>query len=307
MGTVTFLFTDLVGSSRLWEEHPVAMKGALACHDVILRDAVEGQGGRVVKTTGDGLHAAFAVAPDAVAAALDAERRLTGEEWVLPEPLKVRMGLHTGVAEVREGDYYGTAVNRAARVAAVAHGGQIVASAATADLVRDDLSPEVALIDLGEHRLRDLGRPERITAVAHPDLPGDFPALRSLDAYPGNLPVQRSSFVGRDEDLAGVHGALEGSPVITLTGVGGVGKTRLALQVAADVVARYPDGAWFVDLGPVLDDCEHVIEAVADLVDTVVGSCPGVSVLATSREALGVEGEDTYEVRPLAMPAPGAV
>jgi predicted ATPase/class 3 adenylate cyclase len=343
MGTVTFLFTDLVGSSRLWEEHPEAMKGALARHDVILRDAVEGQGGRVVKTTGDGLHAAFAVAPDAVAAALDAQRRLTGEEWVLPEPLKVRMGLHTGVAEVREGDYYGTAVNRAARVAAVAHGGQIVASAATADLVRDDLSPEIALIDLGEHRLRDLGRPERITAVAHPDLPGNFPALRSLDAYPGNLPVQRSSFVGRAEDLAGVRAALAGSPVLTLTGVGGVGKTRLALQVAADVVARFRDGAWFVDLGPVLDaeyvaaalsaslvlperrrdtleesivvalrekrllvvldNCEHVIEAVADLVDTVVGSCPGVSVLATSREALGVEGEDTYEVRPLVMPA----
>jgi predicted ATPase/class 3 adenylate cyclase len=346
MGTVTFLFTDLVGSSRLWEEHPEAMKGALARHDVILRDAVEGHGGQVVKTTGDGLHAAFAVAPDAAAAALDAQRRLTGEEWVLPELLKVRMGLHTGVAEVRDGDYYGTAVNRAARVAAVAHGGQIVASAATADLVRDDLSPEVALIDLGEHRLRDLGRPERIAAVTHPDLPADFPALRSLDAYPGNLPVQRSSFVGRAEDLAGVRGALEGSPVITLTGVGGVGKTRLALQVAADVVARFPDGAWFVDLGPVLDagyvaaalsaslllperrrgtleesivaalrekrllvvldNCEHVIEAVADLVDTVVGSCSGVSVVATSREALGVEGEDTYEVRPLAMPAPGA-
>jgi class 3 adenylate cyclase len=343
MGTVTFLFTDLVGSSRLWEEHPEVMKGALARHDVILRDAVEGHGGQVVKTTGDGLHAAFAVAPDALAAALDAQRRLTGEEWVLPEPLKVRMGLHTGVAEVRGGDYYGTAVNRAARVAAVAHGGQIVASAATADLVRDDLSPEVALLDLGEHRLRDLGRPERIAAVTHPDLPADFPALRSLDAYPGNLPVQRSSFVGRAEDLAGVRVALEGSPVITLTGVGGVGKTRLALQVAADVVARFPDGAWFVDLGPVLDagyvaaalsaslllperrrgtleesivaglrekrllvvldNCEHVIAAVADLVDTVVGSCPGVSVLATSREALGVEGEDTYEVRPLAMPA----
>src|SRR5215207_7406277 len=149
MGTVTFLFTDLVGSSRLWEEHPVAMKGALACHDVILRDAVEGQGGQVVKTTGDGLHAAFAVAPDAVAAALDAQRRLTREEWVLPESLKVRMGLHTGAASVR-----------------------------------DDLYPEVALLDLGEHRLRDLGRLERIAAVMHPDLPADFPALRTLDAYP---------------------------------------------------------------------------------------------------------------------------
>ena len=342
-GTVTFLFTDLEGSTRLWEEHHELMRGALARHDEILRDAVEKHDGRVVKTTGDGLHAVFAVAPDAVAAALDAQRALIREEWMLPEPLKVRMGLHTGVAEVRAGDYYGTAVNRAARVAAAAHGGQIVASAATADLVRDDLSPEVALIDLGEHRLRDLGRPERIAAVTHPDLPAEFPALRSLDAYPGNLPVQRSSFVGRTEDLAGVRVALERSPVITLTGVGGVGKTRLAVQVAADVVAQFPDGAWFVDLGPVLDasyvavafsaalllperrqgtleesivaalrekrllvvldNCEHVIEAVADLVDTVVGSCPEVSVLATSREALDVEGEDTYGVRPLSMPA----
>ena len=342
-GTVTFLFTDLEGSTRLWEEHHELMRGALARHDEILRDAVEKHDGRVVKTTGDGLHAVFAVAPDAVVAALDAQRALIREEWMLPEPLKVRMGLHTGVAEVRAGDYYGTAVNHAARVAAAAHGGQIVASAATADLVRDDLSPEVALIDLGEHRLRDLGRPERIAAVTHPDLPAEFPALRSLDAYPGNLPVQRSSFVGRTEDLAGVRVALERSPVITLTGVGGVGKTRLAVQVAADVVAQFPDGAWFVDLGPVLDasyvavafsaalllperrqgtleesivaalrekrllvvldNCEHVIEAVADLVDTVVGSCPEVSVLATSREALDVEGEDTYEVRPLSMPA----
>ena len=251
-GTVTFLFTDLEGSTRLWEEHHELMRGALARHDEILRDAVEKRDGYVVKTTGDGLHAAFAVAPDAVAAALDAQRALVREEWALPE-LKVRMGLHTGVAEVRDGDYYGSAVNRAARVAAAAHGGQIVASAATADLVRDGLSPEVVLLDLGEHRLRDLGRPERISAVTHPDLPADFPALRSLDAYPGNLPVQRTAFVGRAEDLAGVRAALAGSPVITLTGVGGVGKTRLALQVAADVVARFPDGAWFVDLSPVID------------------------------------------------------
>src|SRR6266545_1123325 len=342
MGTVTFLFTDLVGSSRLWEEHPEAMKGALARHDVILRDAVEGHDGQVVKTTGDGLHAAFAVAPDAVAAALDAQRRLTREEWVLPEPLKVRMGLHTGVAEVRDGDYYGTSVNRAARVAAAAHGGQVVASAASADLVRDDAGAEITLSDLGEHRLRDLGRPERIVQITHPDLPSDFPPLRSLDAYTGNLPVQRTAFVGRADDLAEVRDALDAAPVVTLTGVGGVGKTRLALQVAADVVARFADGAWFVDLGPVadadfvaatfssslalperphgtieesivaalrdkhllvvLDNCEHMIETVAELVDTVVGSCAGVRVLATSREALDVEGEDTYEVRPFASP-----
>jgi predicted ATPase/class 3 adenylate cyclase len=345
-GTVTFLFTDLEGSTRLWEEHPDAMRAALARHDEILRDAVEKRDGYLVKTTGDGLHAAFAVAPDAVAAALDAQRALTREKWTLPEPLKVRMGLHTGVAEVRDGDYYGTAVNRAARVAAAAHGGQVVASAATADLVRDDLGAEVTLIDLGEHRLRDLGRPERIVQLSHPELSAEFPALRSLDAYPGNLPVQRTAFVGRAEDLAAVRAALDGSPVITLTGVGGVGKTRLALQVAADAVARFPDGAWFVDLGPVLDaeyvaaafgaalrlperrqgtvedsivaslrdkrllvvldNCEHVIDAVADLVDLVIGSCPGVSVLATSREALGVDGEDSFDVRPLSVGVAGA-
>src|SRR6266540_301290 len=147
-GTVTFLFTDLEGSTRLWEEHPEAMRAALARHDEILRGAVTQRDGHVVKATGDGLHAAFAVAPDAVAAALDAQRQLLAEPWTLPEPLRVRMGLHTGVAEVRDGDYYGTSVNRAARVAAAAHGGQVVASAASADLVRDDIGPEITLSDL---------------------------------------------------------------------------------------------------------------------------------------------------------------
>jgi predicted ATPase/class 3 adenylate cyclase len=342
-GTVTFLFTDLEGSTRLWEEHPEAMKAALARHDEILRGAVEKRDGVVVKTTGDGLHAAFATAPDAVSAAVDAQRELVREEWVLPVPLKVRMGLHTGVAELREGDYYGTAVNRAARVAAAAHGGQIVASSATADLVRDESDPELTLVDLGEHRLRDLGRPERIVQVSHPELTSDFPPLRSLDSYPGNLPVQRTLFIGRADELAAVRAALDTAPVVTLTGVGGVGKTRLALQVAADMITAFPDGAWFVDLGPVadptfvaatlssslalperrqgtieesvlaglrdkhllmvLDNCEHVIETVAALVDGVVDACPGVRVLTTSRESLDVDGEDTYEVRPLMPPA----
>jgi predicted ATPase/class 3 adenylate cyclase len=341
-GTVTFLFTDVEGSTRLWEEHPEAMRAALARHDEILRDAVEKRDGHVVKTTGDGLHAVFALAPDAVTAALDAQRVLVSEGWILPEPLKVRMGLHTGGAELRGGDYYGPAVNRAARVSAAAHGGQIVASATTADLVRDDVPAEVGFVDLGEHRLRDLGRSARIVQLTHPDLPSEFPPLRSLDAFPGNLPVQRSAFIGRHDDLVEVRAALDDSPVVTLTGVGGVGKTRLALQVAADMVTCFPDGAWFVDLGPVLeagfvaatvstaltlperrqgsledsivaalrskhllvvlDNCEQVVDIVADLVDTLVESCPEVSVLATSREALGVVGEATYEVRPFATP-----
>ena len=178
-GTVTFLFTDLEGSTRLWEEHPDAMRAALARHDEILRDAVEKRDGHVVKTTGDGLHAAFALASDGVVAALDAQRALVTENWALPEPLKVRMGLHVGGAELRGGDYYGPAVNRAARVSAAAHGGQIVASAATADLVRDDLAPEVGLLDLGEHRLRDLGRSERIMQVTHPDLPSGSSTRRN--------------------------------------------------------------------------------------------------------------------------------
>ena len=342
-GTVTFLFTDLEGSTRLWEEHPEAMRAALARHDEILRDAVGKHGGHLVKTTGDGLHAAFAVAPDAVAAGLDAQRVLCDEQWMLPEPLRVRMGLHTGAAELRAGDYFGTAVNRAARVAAAAHGGQIVASAATADLVRDDLAADVTLLDLGEHRLRDLARPERIVQLGRADLPRDFPPLRSLDSYPGNLPVQRTTFVGRAGELTEVRAALDAARVLTLTGVGGVGKTRLALQVAADAVARFRDGAWFVDLGPVLapgfvaaawsaalllperrqgtiedsvvaglrdkqllvllDNCEHLVEEVAALVDTVIDACPGIRVLATSREALGVEGEATLQVRPLPTPA----
>jgi predicted ATPase/class 3 adenylate cyclase len=342
-GTVTFLFTDLEGSTRLWEQHPEVMKSALARHDAILQDAVENHDGVVVKTRGDGLHAVFSVASDAVAAALDAQLALTREEWALPDRLRVRMGLHTGVAEVRAGDYFGTAVNRAARVASAAHGGQVVASAATADLVRDELALDVTLLDLGEHRLRDLGRPERLVQVGRADLPRDFPPLRSLDAYPGNLPVQRTSFVGRAADLVEVRAALEAVRVLTLTGVGGVGKTRLALQAAAETVAAFRDGAWFVDFGPVLDagfvaaacraalllperrqgtvedsvvaglrdkellvvldNCEHVVGEVAALVDLVVDSCPAVRCLATSREALGVEGEATFQVRPLSIPA----
>ena len=344
-GTVTFLFTDLEGSTRLWEQHPAAMKSALARHDEILRDAVEGHGGQVVKSMGDGIHAVFVTAGDAVDAAAEAQRGLSGESWDVTAGLQVRMGLHTGVAERRGGDYFGSTLNRAARLMAVAHGGQVVCSAATADLARDVLST-VEFRDLGEHRLRDLSRAERVFQVCGSGLRGEFSPLASLDAFPGNLPLQVSSFVGRQREAVRVVEALGDARVVTLTGVGGVGKTRLAVQVAADVLPGFREGAWLVELAPVrdpeavagavaavfgvtaragqslveslveflatkqllfvLDNCEHLLGAVADLVETLERSCAGLVVLATSREGLGVEGERNLVVPSLRAPGEAA-
>ncbi|MCJ7672426.1 MAG: adenylate/guanylate cyclase domain-containing protein [Acidimicrobiia bacterium] len=184
-GTVTFLFTDLEGSTRLWEAHPEAMKGTLARHDEILRDAVEGHGGHVVKMTGDGLHAAFQLPLDAVAAAVAGQLMCAREEWPISEPLRVRMGIHTGVVEDRDGDYFGSAVNRAARVMGVAHGGQILVSQTSQELLRDQLADGTALLDLGELRLRDLSRPERVFQLVADGLEDVFPPVRSLEAFPG--------------------------------------------------------------------------------------------------------------------------
>jgi predicted ATPase/class 3 adenylate cyclase len=345
-GTVTFLFTDLEVSTRLWDQEPHAMPTALARHDVILRDAIATHGGHVVKGTGDGVHAAFATADTAVRAAVSGQLAVIAERWPLSEPLRVRMGIHTGPAEQRDGDYYGTAVNRAARLMHVAHGGQIVVSLATEQLARDALDDGVNLADLGEHRLRDLARPERVFQVTRPDLPSEFPALRSVDAFPTNLPFQFTEFVGRDADLAAVSKALEDSRVVTLIGVGGVGKTRLAVQTAAELLPRYGDGVFLCELGPltdpgqvpavvanacgvqqrpgesfteslqstlrskemlvVLDNCEHLLDAAAELVTTLMASCPNVTVLATGREGLGVWGERMMMVRSLPMPGEAA-
>ena len=238
-GTVTFLFTDVAGSTRLWEAYPDAMRDALARHDELLREAIETHGGSVVKATGDGFHAAFGTADAAVVAAVAGQRALGGETWPLPEPLQVRMGLHTGAASIRDGDYFGSAVNRAARLEAIAHGGQVVCSQAAADLARDALTEGVVFVDLGEHRLRDLSRPERVFQVNAPGLVETFGRLRSLDAFPSNLPAQLSSFVGREREVAELAQLLDEKRLVTLTGVGGVGKTRLALQVAAEVLDRF--------------------------------------------------------------------
>jgi class 3 adenylate cyclase len=237
-GTVTFLFTDLEGSTRLWEGHPEEMRLALARHDAILRSSVAARGGAIVKSTGDGIHAVFASAHDGLEAAVDAQRVLSTESWPVATPIRVRMGLHSGEAEHRDGDYYGTATNRAARLMSVAHGGQVLVSLSTEELLSDDLPEGVGLADVGEHRLRDLSRPERVFQVIADGLTREFPPIRSLDAYPGNLPVQLTSFVGRHEELVALGRLLRDVRLVTVTGTGGVGKTRIAVQLAAEVLQR---------------------------------------------------------------------
>jgi len=341
-GTVTFLFTDVEGSTRLWEEHPNEMQDALARHDALVRGAVEESNGHIVKFTGDGFHAAFSTANDAVAAAVVAQRSLGAELWGATGPLRVRMGMHTGQAQYRDGDYHGTALNRAARLMDAAHGGQVVVSGVTAALVDGHSAEAVDLVPLGEHRLRDLAEPIAVFQLAAPGLERDFPALRSLAAFPSNLPAQLSSFVGREGDVAELAQVLREKRLVTLTGVGGVGKTRLALQVAAEVLPRFRDGAWLCELAVVrdpagvvdavagvfqvtarpglsleeslvaylgeqelllvLDNCEHVLRPVAALVRAIEGASPRVRVLATSREGLSVRGEQIIAVASLEVP-----
>ncbi len=343
-GTVTFLLTDVAGSTRLWEAHPQAMEQALARHDRIVSEAVAAHRGKLLKHKGEGdsTFSVFTRASDAAAAAVACQRALASEAWPDGVELRVRIAVHTGEAELRDGDYFGPAVNRTARLRGIAHGGQMVLSQATADLVRDGLPDRAALHDLGIHRLPDLGRPEIVYGLTHPDLSSTFPPLRSLDAFPGNLPIQLTSFVGRERESKLVADGLRSARLVTLTGTGGVGKTRLAIHTAADMVADYPDGAWLCELAAVadpasmlqviaaslglapgsgalqpadipefigtrrllmvLDNCEHLLDATAGLVETVLARCPSVRVLATSREALDVPGERVIRLRSLALP-----
>jgi predicted ATPase/class 3 adenylate cyclase len=342
-GTVTFLFTDLEGSTRLWDQQREAMEAALARHDAILRESVESFGGHVVKGTGDGLHAVFATAEAAVEAGLTSQLELDREVWGATGPLRVRMGLHSGTAERRGGDYFGPVLNRAARLMGVAHPGQVLCSQTTADLVADSLPEGVGLVALGEHRLRDLSRPEQVFQLTHPGLERLFPPPLTLDATPSNLPVQLTSFVGREAELASVARMLEHARLVTITGVGGVGKTRLALQVAAEVLPRFVDGVWVCELAAagdpeamiqvvaatlgvspraemslagsvreylaskqllvVLDNCEHLLGEVARLAESVLRECAQVRILATSREGLAVTGEQLVALPSLGLPA----
>src|SRR6516225_390077 len=332
-GTVTFLLTDIEGSTRLWESVPKAMEVALERHDRLVTEVIEGHGGVVVTSRGEGdsFFAVFASAVAAVEAAGDCQLRLNAEAWPAGAALQVRMGLHTGEARVLGGDYVDHApINRCARLKAAAHGGQVLVTKTTRNLVEGRLGGGFGLKRLGEFRLRDLAEPELIYQLTHADLPADFPPIRTLSERPGNLPLQVSSFIGRERELEQAAAALGQARVITLTGPGGVGKTRLALQAAARTVERFEGGAWLCELAPVrdpagvddavaavfsvtaragqdtrgalveflrakqlllvLDNCEHLLEAAAALAEVLQRSCNRLVILATSREALGVPG-----------------
>ena len=343
---LTFLFTDIEASTRAWEHQPAVMSLALARHDELLQMAVKSAGGTLFKHTGDGVCAAFPTASTGVAAALTAQQSLLAEEWSEDGPLRVRMALHSGAVERRDADFFGPTLNRTARLLSTAHGSQVILSLVTAELVGEDLPDGVDLLDLGEHRLADLSRPERVFQLTHPNLPAVFPALRSLSTRRHNLPVAASSFIGREQELVAVRDLVRSSRLVTLLGIGGVGKTRLVLQVAARLLEDHSDGVFVVDLAPladpelvaaqvgraigmvesqtrrdaealvdglcdhlrersmllVLDNCEHLIDAVARLADAILAQCPDIAVLATSREPLAIGGEILWRVPPLAMP-----
>jgi predicted ATPase/class 3 adenylate cyclase len=343
-GTVTFLFTDIEGSTRLWERHRQAMAQAVEHHLTVLRSAITEHGGVLFKVVGDGVQAAFPRAPSAVAAALQAQRALLGENWGEISPLAVRMALHAGEAEPDEhGDFLTAPLNRLSRLLAVGYGGQILLSQTVQQLSRGALPTGAALRDLGEHRLRDLLDPERVFQLLHPELPDQFPPLRSLENRPNNLPRQPTPFLGREREVADVVGLLGTDEVqlLTLTGPGGTGKTRLALQAAADLLDDFPDGVFFVPLASVsdpalvpsaiagalgireegerslmdrlhdvlapkwlllvLDNVEHLIEA-ASAVGELLGASSALKVLATSRLPLHLRAEREYPVPPLALP-----
>jgi predicted ATPase/class 3 adenylate cyclase/DNA-binding CsgD family transcriptional regulator len=349
-GTVSFLLTDVEGSSQRWERAPAAMALAIPRHYEILDEVVARHGGvrPVEQGEGDSVVAAFARASDAVAAAVDAQRLLTAEPWPAGAELHARMAIHTGEAQLRdEGNYFGQTVIRCARLRAVGHGDQILVSDAAAGLVVDQLPEGVILADLGSHRLKDLGRPERVWMVVHPDLPAAHAPLRSLDVHRHNLPVQLTPLIGRVNDVAALAQLVNAERLVTLTGSGGVGKTRLALAVAAELVEQVPGGVWFVELAGVtdpaavgsavlaamgahsvpglqpveqliaamsqertlvvLDNCEHLVQPCAALAAGLLEQHAAVSVLATAREPLGVPGEVTWQVQSLSAPPPETI
>src|SRR5918995_699529 len=344
-GTVTFLFTDIEGSTKLAQEYPDQWESLRARHNAILQSAMDTYAGYVFQIVGDAYCVAFRFAHDALNAALHAQRQLQSEAWS-PAPIHVRMGIHTGPAQLNPNSDqikylgYGTLV-LVQRIMSAGHGGQVLISGAAQELVQEALPADAELLDLGERRLKDLLRPEHLYQLYAPDLASTFPPLKTLDAYRNNLPVQLTSFIGREHEIAEIKQMLKIHHLITLTGPGGTGKTRLSLQIATELLDQYPHGVWFIELAPltdpdlipqtilsaigineqsgkplevlrdylhekrsllVLDNCEHIIEATAALANTLLSAAPNLKVLASSREALGIRGEASYPVPSLSLP-----
>lgn len=344
-GSITFLFTDIEGSTTRWEKHPASMQEAVARHDALLKTVMDQYQGVVFKTVGDAFYVAFSSAQNALAAAISAQQALCAEIWSADiAPLRVRMALHTGEAEQRGNDYFGQALNRVARILSAGHGEQVLISRTTLGCVRDNLSPEMTFRDLGMHHLKDIQHPMQIFQVLHAHLRSDFPPLKTLNLHPTNIPAQLTPCVGRAEELAAISQLIM-TPQIRLTtllGPGGVGKTRLGLQVASDLAASFPDGLWFVELatiqgaeevGPAilqamgqheagqrpileqlrarldgqtllfLDSFEQVHQA-STLISNLLNTCPRLKILITSRLSLELRQEYTYHVPPLTLPDP---
>jgi predicted ATPase/class 3 adenylate cyclase len=343
-GTVTFLFTDIEGSTKLAQEHSAEWESLRARHDALLRSAMETHNGTVFQLVGDAFCAAFHTIREAIDAALDGQRKLQTQPWD-DTPIKVRMGIHTGEAWASDGDYRGyLTLTHVQRVMSIAHGGQILLSNSSAGLAHGQLPDSVSLKDMGEHRLKHLPDAEHVWQVLAPDLHQDFPPLERIAEHRNNLPVQLSSFVGRETEISEVRSLLETQRLVTLTGSGGTGKTRLSLEVAAELLDRFKDGVWFIELAPlfdpalvsntvaavlgvqeeqgrplldtlldwmrtrdlllILDNCEHLIEACARFTDALLHGGPGTRILASSREALGIAGETAYSVPSLESPEP---
>lgn len=337
-GTVTFLFTDIEGSTQLWERDRDAMAAALELHDQLIVAAIEARGGYVFSTAGDSFAVAFPTATAALAAAHETQVSLRQARWPDGVHLRARVGVHTGEAVEREGNYFGPTVNRAARLMALAHGGQVLVSSAVEQITRQGLPPGLHLLDRGSHQLRGISQPETVFQLAGEGLAREFPALRSSRSA-GNLPSLPSTFIGRVTELAELADRLRRHRLTSLVGPGGIGKTRLAIEAAAAAEARYPDGAWFIDLRPasdaaavidlaattlgarpdpaqpllealvdscarrrallILDNCEHVLESAARLAEALSVGAPGISLLTTTRTALGLDGEHILPVGPL--------
>jgi predicted ATPase/class 3 adenylate cyclase len=346
-GTVTFLFTDIEGSTKLAQEYPDEMPALLTRHHEILNQSIQAHRGYVFQIVGDAFCAAFHTASEALNAALDAQRLLHSETWS-PAPIKVRMGIHTGTAQLREGDaqegkYSGYAtLATVQRVMSAGHGGQILLSQSTHDLVKDILPERAELRDMGERHLKSILQPNRLFQLAVPDLPSEFAPLNTLESFNHNLPAQITSFIGRQKELDEVKKLAAANRIVTLTGSGGSGKTRLGLQVGADCLGLFSHGVWLIELAPItdtglvaqtlltifnlredshrtpleiltaylrpknlmliLDNCEHLIEACAHISETLLHACPNLKILASSREVLGIAGEVSYHVPSLATP-----